>query len=191
MIQSHTEHPSSGGGSLPLQTSADPETVVENASAFPIFSTDSFGSPVITSPTNGSEASISFDLIGNPLIQRNSNLANGSIGFGADGNPQLNGAFGIPKVVGAGSGSMSSGGSIGAGGIGGSNITITGARAGDYCVAVTDVQNPGGSSGIGGLVLGCVSVSGDDTITYSLMNSDVINGYTPVGNIYILVLRFP
>lgn len=137
-----------GGASLPLQTSADPETVVENAAGTPIFGTDS------------------------------------------SGNPQINGTFGIPKIVGHTSVNIGTFGAVQPGSNANQTISLTGVVVGDiilFCPG-SDLGQSGWQSGTGGIVFSAF-VFGPDTIILLANNTDLINAYSVSGTMYLLVLR--
>lgn len=180
-----------GGASLPLQTSADPETVVENAAGTPIFGTDSNGLPNIgaNAAFAGSNV-INFDPTKGPLLVGPEGNPGSTLGFDSSGNPQINGTFGIPKIVGQTSVNIGTFGAVQPGSNANQTISLTGVVVGDiilFCPG-SDLGQSGWQSGTGGIVFSAF-VFGPDTIILLANNTDLINAYSVSGTMYLLVLR--
>lgn len=162
--------PPSGSGSakLPIQTSADPTTVIENANGNPVFGTDASGNGVI--------------------LAANSN----SLGFDSSGNPQINSAFGIAKVVGTGSTTPSFSG-IAPGQTIEIDIPVAGCQVGDFAIVTYDAPPaPPSPMPLGNLAFVAAtfgSASGQTSLFY--VNTDPINAASFNQKVNVLVLRFP
>lgn len=150
---------------LAIKTISDPSEVVVNASNQSVLSTDSTGNGI--------------------LFAANGN----SFGFDSSGNPQLNGTFGLPKVVGAANITAVFLGGIPAGQLGATGLSISGALATDFFLLAFDNQIQ--PSALGTMAFSCCNVS-FGSVDIAFVNTDPVNASsTQSGNMYILVLRFP
>lgn len=208
ILNEWTPQPSGGGLTLPIQTSADPETVVENAASQAVIQTDTSGNPLLRTATGNGK--IQFDGNNNPQLVSADNQpvigADGNyngfiksdggneIGFDSSGNPQINGAFGIPKVVAASSTPANTLGNCPPGQVFGLIVSLSGVIPGDF---VTVPIYDGSTSAPFPSALGAMAFVGGlinslNLVTLYFVNTDPVNNSnTPSGNINILVLRYP
>ena len=120
-------------------------------------------------------------------------LASGgnSLGFDSSGNPQINGTFGIPKVVGVGTIDASGLGGVAAGGLAQLMSTaISGLQAGDVILWSINPVIP--QTALGAMVLSCQSIYPEptNTIYFDFINSDPVNPSPAyAGTLYFMVLR--
>lgn len=190
---------SGGGGSLPLKTVSDPSDVILDAAGHTILETDFAGNPALVSVASGffgfgdlpeihppsGNALIFFDANGNPqLISTTVN----TIGFASDGTPQINGEFGIQKVVGKKTVSASVLGGVAAGQMAAISDSISGALPGD--IVQWSFDNAISVSALGAMAFIGAYVPSADSFQISFVNTDPVNpsaSYT--ANVVVQIIR--